>query len=234
MYLGLITALVLWASAFLLRSFPDLLYLEKSIEELRHIDKEKSASIAFRVLFFTGLANGIGYTWLRLGGYPVAGGVFYIVSLGVGLVVLVAGLMRQDRNSSHYGYKAGLIVIVACTVLLPFFFYEAVRPSMVLRMDDDFVFGNVQEMRQPVRLLDKVEYWDSLPEIKRRLSGSSLLWANKGLFEVAGGGRCHLYLDTRNAGCCYLHFRNGVRVFCNYPDSSRTRSLHRSLQSYLE
>ena len=153
--------------------------MEKSIEELRHIDKEKSASITFRVLFFTGLANGIGYTWLRLGGYPVAGGVFYIVSLGVGLVVLVAGLMRQDRNSSHYGYKAGLIVIVVCTVLLPFFFYEAVRPSMVLRMDDDFVFGNVQEMRQPVRLLDKVEYWDSLPEIKRRLGGSSLLWATR-------------------------------------------------------
>ena len=194
------------------------------MEELRRIDKKKSASIAFRVLFFTGLVNGIGYTWLRLGGYPVAGGVFYIVSLGVGLVILVAGLMRQDRNSSHYGYKAGLIVIVGFTMLLPFFFYEAVRPSMVLRMDDDFVFGNVQEMRQPVRLLDKVEYWDSLPEIKRRLGGSSLLWANKGLFEVAGFGRCYLYLDTRN----------GVTVFCNYPDSSRTRSLHRSLQSYLE
>lgn len=76
MYLGLITALVLWASAFLLRSFPDWLYWEKSMEELRRIDKEKSASMAFRVLFFTGLVNGIGYTWLRLGGYPVAGSLF--------------------------------------------------------------------------------------------------------------------------------------------------------------
>ena len=83
-------------------------------------------------------------------------------------------------------------------------------------------------------LLDKVEYWDSLPEIKRRLGGSSLLWANKGLFEVAGFGRCYLYLDTRNAGCCYLHFRNGVTVFCNYPDSSRTRSLHKAFQACLE
>lgn len=234
MYLGLITALVLWASAFLLRSFPDWLYLEKSMEELRRIDKEKSASMAFRVLFFTGLVNGIGYTWLRLGGYPVAGGVFYIVSLGVGLVILVVGLMQQDRNSSHYGYKAGLIVIVGFTMLLPYFFYEAVKPSPVLQKDGSLLLGNAQETRLPLVLLDKVEYWDSLPEIKRRLGGSSLLWANKGLFEVAGFGRCYLYLDTRNAGCCYLHFRNGVTVFCNYPDSSRTRSLHKAFQACLE
>ena len=171
------------------------------MEELRRIDKKKSASIAFRVLFFTGLVNGIGYTWLRLGGYPVAGGVFYIVSLGVGLVILVAGLMRQDRNSSHYGYKAGLIVIVGFTMLLPYFFYEAVKPSPVLQKDGSLLLGNAQETRLPLVLLDKVEYRDSLPEIKRRLGGSSLLWANKGLFEVAGVGRCYLYLDTRNAGC---------------------------------
>lgn len=234
---GLIAGLLMIATGFLVKFFPNLIagYNTMSKERKEKVDIEGLSTYIRNGLFVIGLTIIIGYYLFKWIGLNDIVDYFIPAVVLVGVVVMVVNTKRFDHNkfkdmkSNLKKYFVGFVLVFVIGILI-----YGIIPSKVHFTDDSVEFTGAYGTEISIASIENLQLSDKRPSINARTNGLSLGGVKKGFFKVEGLGKTRLLIHSGNGPYLIITTKNGEVTIINFKDKADTESAYQRILALIE
>jgi hypothetical protein len=134
---------------------------------------------------------------------------------------------------SKLGLIVGLIIAVAAVVFVIVLLSGTKQETEVLITDTQIEITGQYGVTYQISEVAQVRLESTIPNINRKVNGSSLGSIRKGNFEVEGLGRCRLFIHAQSGPFVYILVENSYTII-NFEDINKTEKLYEDLVEIVE
>ncbi|BCI64699.1 DUF3784 domain-containing protein [Coprobacter secundus] len=230
-----ITGCILIIAGFLVYKFPCFIagYNTLSKNEKEKIDIRRLSYMMCNSFVIMGAGIIASHCFLRLVGSPMI--INFLIPVFVFPITIY--IFFQIHKYSHGTYinmlyhrsKSVWVVIVVVLTLCGAVFYSFRSPSVSLSMKDVTISGSYGQSF-PLKTIESVELIDSMPEIRMRTNGFSMMKIRKGHFLLGNDLPAMLYLEEEQGPYVLIMRRSLEPVYINFTDKEKTETLYKTLK----
>ena len=230
-----ITGIILIIIGFLVYRFPWLIagYNTLPEEEQKKIDIHGLSRMMRNSFIIMGAGIIAFHCLLRLLGSPMF--INFLIPIFVfPITIYIFFQAHKYSHGSHINMlyhrsKHAWVVIVIILTLCGAVFYSFRSPSVSLSLKDVTITGSYGKSF-PLKTIESVELIDSMPGIRMRTNGLSIMKIRKGYFLLENDLPAILYLEENHGPYVLIMRRAMEPVYINFSDREKTEILYKTLK----
>ncbi len=133
---------------------------------------------------------------------------------GVLIIILAQRKFTKNTKPSKINRYGSWIVLIVVFAVIGFITYNAVSDKVIVHNDHVEITGSYG-LVIPIQSIDKIEYWDYLPEITMRTNGISFWKYHKGNFRSKEMGKVKLFLHSEAGPYLVIYSQGNYPVIIN-------------------
>lgn len=222
--LTLITGAFMIALGFLVKAVPGLIagYNTMPAEQKKNVDIEGLSGFKRNGLIAIGSGIIAGYFIFKWLGYiTIANAMILVVTL-TGVTLLVIFAQKYDHNQ-HKKTRAAYLILGATMAFVAGLIAYGFVPTGIHYNRESVRFTGMYGTEVNLSEIAHIELSDTLPDVKMRTNGFEFGPVKKGMFQLAGIGKCRLLIQRNHPPYLLITQQNSEKTILNYKYPNNTR-----------